>query len=71
MNGKGLEDDPKEILTLREVAQRLRCSKAHVSKLLSGRVRGVPRLTHIAMGRRKVVRREWLEAWLNGYKTQC
>ncbi len=65
------DDGPKEILTLCEVAERLRCSKAHVSKLLSGRVRGVPPLTHIAMGRRKVVRREWLETWLNGYKTQC
>ena len=40
MNDDGSKDDAKEILTLREVAQRLRCSKAHVSKLLSGRVRG-------------------------------
>lgn len=71
MNDQDSEDDPKQILTLREVAQRLRCSRAHVSKLLSGHVRGVPQLTHIAMGRRKVVRREWLEAWLNGHKTQC
>ena len=64
-------DEKKEILTLPEVARRLRCSKGHVSKLLKGRVRGVPALTHMAMGRRKVVRREWLEAWLNVSKTQC
>ena len=59
------EDGPKEILTLREVAERLRCSKAHAAKLLRGEVRGVPPLTHVAMGRRKVVRRVWLEAWMD------
>jgi transcriptional regulator with XRE-family HTH domain len=64
-------DDVKEILTLPEVAERLRCSRAHVSKLLNGRVPGLPALTHMAMGRRKVVRREWLEVWLNVGKTQC
>jgi hypothetical protein len=65
------EDGTREILTLPEVAQRLRCSKAHVSKLLNGKVRGVPPLTHISMGRRKVVRRDWLDAWLNVCKQQC
>ena len=65
------DDQKKEILTLPEVARRLRCSKGHVSRLHNGRVNGVPPLTHMAMGRRKVVRREWLEAWLNVGKTQC
>lgn len=65
------DDDKKEILTLPEVAKRLRCSKGHVSKLLKGRVRGVPALAYMAMGRRIVVRREWLEAWLNVSRTQC
>ena len=65
------EDGEKEILTLREVAKRLRCSKAHAAKLLNGEVRGLPPLTHIAMGRRKVVPREWLESWMNTCKTQC
>lgn len=65
------EDGTKEILTLPEVAQRLRCSKAHVSKLLNGKIRGVPPLTHISMGRRKVVRRDWLDTWLNVCKQQC
>jgi len=54
-----------EILTLQEVAERLRCSKAHASKLLRGEVLGVPALTHVAMGRRKVVRSRWLDAWLD------
>lgn len=62
------EDKPKDLLTIGEVAARLRCSKTHVSRLMRGLVGGVPILTHIAMGRRKVVRREWLEIWIDAYK---
>jgi hypothetical protein len=38
---------PNHILTIEEVAETLRCSKAHVSKALSGKIPGVPRLTHL------------------------
>jgi hypothetical protein len=51
----------KETLTLHEAAQILRCSKTHVSIVLNGKVPDVPRLTHLAMGRRKLVRRAWLD----------
>ena len=60
----------QEILTLREVAAVLRCSKAHTAKLLNGEIRGLPPLTHVAMGRRKVVRREWLDTWMKTCSTQ-
>jgi hypothetical protein len=60
-----------DVLTLKEVALLLRCSKAHVSNLLNGRVPGVPTLTHVSMGRRKVVRREWLYSWMDTSKRQC
>ena len=65
------DDAKKTILTLREVAERLRCSKAHASKLLRGQVRGVPPLTHMEMGRRKVVREEWLDQWMDEVRTEC
>jgi hypothetical protein len=65
------DDGGKEILTLREVAQRLRCSKAHAAKLLNGQVSGVPAITHMEMGRRKVVRGEWLLEWMEAAKKQC
>jgi hypothetical protein len=60
----------REILTLHEVAQILRCSKTHVSNVLNGRVPGVPKLTHLAMGRRKLVRRVWLDQWLEANRSR-
>ncbi len=52
-----------EILTAKEVATELRCSKAQVYKLMNGDVRDRTVLPHIALGRKKVVRRSSLEAW--------
>ena len=57
-----------EILTIDDVAVVLRCSKAHVCNVLNGRVPGVARLAHFALGRRKLVRREWLEEWMEANK---
>jgi excisionase family DNA binding protein len=65
------DDDPKDVLTIEEIAKRLRCSKTHVCNLLRGEVEGVPRLTHVAMGRRKVVRHEWLTDWMEANKSRC
>ena len=64
------EEKPDDVLTLKEVAQRLRCSKAQVSLLLRGDVNGLPTLTHFVLGRRKVVLRKWLYAWLESHKRQ-
>lgn len=52
-----------EILTVWEVAEDLRCSKAHVCKVIDGAVSGVSPLPSIRIGRRKLVRRSSLEAW--------
>jgi hypothetical protein len=52
-----------EILTIAEVADDLRCSKAHVSNAIRGKIRGLAPLPAIAMGRRKLVRRSSLECW--------
>jgi excisionase family DNA binding protein len=57
-------------ITVKEVANILRCSKAHVHNALHGKVRGLPKLTHLTMGRRKLVRRDWLEQWLECNKTR-
>jgi excisionase family DNA binding protein len=60
----------REILTLHEVAEILRCSKTHVSNVINGKVAGVPKLTHLAMGRRKLIRRAWLDQWMEANKSQ-
>ena len=54
-----------EVLTVAEVAVRLRCSKAHVCNAINGKVRGVTTLPAINMGRRKLVRACALATWLN------
>src|SRR3972149_4780292 len=57
-------NSPKdEILTVREVADELRCSKAHVHNAINGKVSGVSPLPAIPMGRRRLVRRSALEQW--------
>lgn len=52
------------VLTLNEVAQSLRCSKAHVCNLIAGKVRGSRPLPAVSLGRRKLVRRSSLDEWV-------
>ena len=59
-----LDRAPHQILTVKEVASELRCSKAHVFNAIAGRLHNVTRLPAIRMGRRKLVRRSSLEAWI-------
>ena len=51
------------VLTVAEVAEDLRCSKAHVYKTINGLVPGVSPLPAILLGRRRLVRRSSLEQW--------
>ena len=62
------ETKPKDVLTVPELAAELRCSKTHVQHAISGKLAGVPRLTHVSMGRRKLIRRDWLNQWLEASK---
>jgi hypothetical protein len=61
---EGLVENTSTILTIKEVANILRCSKTHALNVIQGRVRGLPKLTHLSLGRRKVVRRDWLDQWM-------
>jgi hypothetical protein len=58
----GLQDF--DFLTLTDVAAILHVSKAHVCKAVAGRVPGCPPIPSVALGRRKLVRRESLLAWI-------
>jgi len=53
-----------DLLTLAEVARLLQCSKAHVGKAVAGRVPGCPPIPAVSLGRRKLVRRGTLLAWI-------
>jgi excisionase family DNA binding protein len=61
MNNGSLE---QQLLTLREAAQLLRCSKAHLSNVLNGKVRNIPPLTSVRLGRRRLIRRQSLTSWI-------
>ncbi len=63
-----MKEDLKEILTVTEIADLLRCSKAHVERALEGTLSGVPRMAHLPVGKQKVVRREWLQEWMESSK---
>jgi hypothetical protein len=53
-----------DLLTLAEVATVLRCSKAHVCNAVAGRVPGCSPIPAVPLGRRKLVRRVALVAWI-------
>ncbi len=57
-------DSAAEILTLPEAAKFLRMSRSHLLNILKGKVRGVPALPYIRVGRRLLLRRAALEQWL-------
>jgi hypothetical protein len=53
------------VLTLREVAAELRCSKARVHNIIAGKVHDLPPLPVLRIGRRVLVRQEAFCHWLD------
>ena len=58
------ENTAFDLLTVAQVAEVLRCSKAHVCNVIAGRVHDCPPIPAVRLGRRKLVRREALAAWV-------
>ena len=58
------------VLSLRETAELVRCSKAHLSNVIRGKVKGLPRLPVVRIGRRLLVRRDALAQWLKTVERQ-
>jgi excisionase family DNA binding protein len=52
------------VLNLAEAARFVRCSRSHLSNVINGKVRDVPHLPSVRIGRRVLFRRESLEQWL-------
>jgi excisionase family DNA binding protein len=61
------------VLTVPEAARLLRCSKAHLHHIISGKVLGLPPLPVLRIGRRVLIRCEsllsWME-WLEGREAE-
>jgi hypothetical protein len=60
-----LNDRQQELLTLADFARLLRCSKVQVCKIVNVQIKGTSPIPSIALGRRKVVRRQSLLRWMS------
>jgi len=56
--------EDRTVLTVAEAARELRCSKAHVHNIISGRVPHLPPLPVLRIGRRVLIRYEGLKSWM-------
>lgn len=61
---EGHQENVAEILSAGDVARYLHCSKAHVYNAINGRIDNVSPLPALCLGRRRLVRRTALEAWI-------
>jgi hypothetical protein len=52
------------LLTRAEAMKRLRLKPAHFSKLVNGKVKGLPPLPCVRIGRRQLFRAESVEQWI-------
>ena len=52
------------VMTLKQAAAYLQVSKAHLSNVINGKVPGVLPLRCFRVGRRILIKLEWLESWL-------
>jgi len=52
------------VMTLKQAAAYLQISKAHLSNVINGKVPGVQPVRFFRMGRRILIKREWVEQWL-------
>ncbi len=56
--------DQTPVMTLKQAAAYLQISKAHLSNVINGKVADVPPLRCFRVGRRILIRREWVEEWM-------
>jgi|GEM_PF-2738416 len=51
-------------LTIAEAASHLHCSRSHLSRAIHGRLRNVPPLPSLRVGRRVLIRQQMFAEWL-------
>jgi hypothetical protein len=52
------------LLTRDEAMDRLRLKASHFSKLVNGKIKGLPTLPMVTIGRRQLFRAEALDQWI-------
>ena len=52
------------VLSLKQAADYLQVSKAHLSNVINGKISGVPPVRSFRVGRRVLIKREWIDEWL-------
>ena len=57
-------NERSQVFTLKQTAEYLAMSKAHLSNIIAGKVPGVPRMRHVRAGRRILIKGEWADQWL-------
>jgi excisionase family DNA binding protein len=60
-----LPNPQTSVMTLAQAAVYLQVSKAHLSNVINGKVPGVKPVRSFRMGRRLLIRREWIDEWLD------
>lgn len=59
------------LLTTAEAATELRCTSRHIQRLINGEVKSMPRLPHVRVGRKFLIRRETMTQYLVDYEKSC
>jgi excisionase family DNA binding protein len=60
-----MDSNPHQpVMSLRQAAAYLQVSKAHLSNVINGKVPGVPPVRSFRVGRRLLIKREWIDEWL-------
>ena len=59
------EFDAGRLLDRAEAMDRLRLKPSHFSKIINGKVKGLPPLKHVRLGRRLLFREESLNIWIS------
>ena len=52
------------VMTMTQAALYLQISKAHLSNVINGKVPGLKPVRFCRLGRRVLIKREWIDEWL-------
>ena len=58
------------VFTLKQAAAYLQVSKAHLCNVINGKVYGVPPVRSFRLGRRVLLKRQWIDEWLEATATK-